>query len=86
MLPRSVENTSLYMSINFFFHWNRGIITFIYYITVDRAKYVRGVILDGESFPSAPLLHDRRFYHDRSDLHRRYVLWSSDQADDDYEE
>lgn len=85
MLPRSVKIfRCTYLLISF--HWNPEIITFTNCITVDRAKYVRGVIFDGESFPSAALLHDRRFYHDRSDLYRRYVLWSSDQADDDHEE
>lgn len=64
---------------------NREIITFTYR-TVDRAKHVRGVILYGESFPSAALLHDRRFYRDRDDLHHRFVLRSSDQTDDDHEE
>jgi len=59
---------------------------FIYHITVDRAKYVRGVILDGESFSSATLLHDRRFYYDRNNFHCRYVLRPRDQADNDYEE
>lgn len=65
---------------------NRRIIIFTCRITVDCAKYIRGIILDSESFPSAALLPDRRFYHDWSDLHRRYVLRPSDQADDDHEE
>lgn len=45
---------------------------------VDRAKYYRGALLDGKSFPSAALFHDHWIYPNRDHLYHGFVLRPSD--------